>query len=1107
MKNFQKRSIFSRKNLEKGKKWGIFQKFIFFVLGLAALSTVIVGVVVWNFMQELPDIQKIDEIVFAQSSIIYDRNGVELYTLHGDENRKNISLDQIPSHLIDATLAIEDSDFFDHAGFSFKGIIYAVFSEVLNFGQHKRGGSTLTQQFIKNTFLTSEKTYSRKIKELILSVQLEWRFSKNEILNMYLNSIPYGANAYGAEQASLTFFGKSVSEVSLVESAILASVPNAPTRYSPYGDYVRTKINRPIDEIQALDVDNYSDFLDQLEDDDISIGLLPLKVTLENGSEMVISGRSSLVIKRMYDLGFISEKQESDSLAELLTYTFNSRRTEIKAPHFVMYIRKLLEEKYGKELLQAGGLKIITTLDYSLQEKSEEIVTAQGDINATKYNAKNAAAMTIRPSSGEILAMVGSRDYWNDEIDGKVNIMLQRRLPGSSFKPFAYAAAFLKGYSPGSVVYDVETDFGDGYTPQNFDGAFRGPISLRRALGGSLNVPAVKSGILGGLQTTYDISKGMGISYLKEADWYGAALPLGVSEVRPYDMAQAYSVFAMNGQKVPLVSILKIVDRNGNVLEEFSEPESHEVLHPQTAYLITDILSDASARGPGWNAYLQLPNRKNAVKTGTSNKKKDDVIQPFDAWTIGYTAQYLTVVWAGNNDGSVMNSRGSGYGAAAPIWRKIMIAVHEDVVAEPFVKPAGMKTALVSKLSGKLPGPDTPKDIVIQEIFSSLNIPRTYDNSLEFFEVDRLSGDLPNEYTPDEAKKKVALVQWVSTKPGRADWQDPVNEWGEEHGEAFLAKLGVEGIVMKKPEKISVIHTEESAKNPPSITITSPVSHGIVGRDFGVWVDINAKNGVAFVEFFVDGKKVETMTAPPYKASIHLDTSIKIGESVEVMVKIYDTLYSASSSSIEVKLGEDNQPPHTEIIFPAAGQSFSKDSSIIVETYTYDVRSDIQKVEFFLDDTKMAEITTAPYNGSVVLSVEPGEYAIRVRAFDSSSQMSEDLIPITVTAQKKTQDFSLQMKASLESGESNLLKFYLPEVYVENTEKIVLKARYKSEQGDVKKELIVTEFHGSPLVAGEYQYNWKSPEVGEYSLFIDAIKKDGSHKYSPRKVFTVSQKQ
>lgn len=1055
-------------------------------------------------LKDLPSVSNIDNIVFAQSSIIYDRNGEELYTLHGDENRKSVSIEKIPDSVIRATIAIEDHEFYDHQGFSVTGYTKAVLSEVLHFGEHKRGGSTLTQQFVKNTFLNSEKTYTRKIKELILALQVEYNFSKDKILEMYLNSIPYGSNAFGVEQASLTFFGKEVSNIDLGEATVLASLPKAPSFYSPYGNNVHSSIDYDSEELLALEVNTYQELLETLGESRIKLGLLPLKLELNNSSEIIIPGRTSLVLGRMYDLGFISEDKKDQTEKYLSSYEFQRNVVDIKAPHFVMYVRQLLEDKYGKEFLNAGGLRIYTTLDYNLQKKAEEIVKKQAEINEERYDATNAASLVINHQTGEILSMVGSRDYFSEAIDGNVNVIMQRRLPGSSFKPFAYAAAFQAGYSPATVVFDTETDFGDGYKPQNYDGKFRGPVSLRNALGNSLNIPAIKAGVMGGQQNTYNLAASMGVDFLKEADWYGSAIALGVAEIKPLDMAQAYSAIANLGKKVEINPFLKIIDKHGNIVDSYSAETSETLLDAETAYLVTDVLSDASSRGPGWNARLQLRSRVNAVKTGTSNKKRNDEIWPLDAWTIGYTPQVLTVAWAGNNNGTTMNRKGSGYSAAAPIWQQTMQAALEEADSIEFERPTGIKSALVSVLSGKLPSADFPKDLVKKDIFSTRNLPKTYDSSLKEIKVESLTGLSPGDNTPVEAIESAYLVNWKSVFPLNSDWQDPVREWAEEYGEEYLQNLGINNLYTRKPDK-SDFYDNIDLSSKPAVKIISPIAFGEVGLSgTGVNIDVKSDNGVSKIEYFLDKTLVSTVTKSPYSVQISFPEGTKVGDTFYITVKVYDNILNTDTQSIEVKVAKDNQIPYLDFSYPSEAANLKSGDLIKIVLDTYDIRSNIKKVDLFFDNKKIDTKSKLPFDFDFAVPSSLGTHTLKAISYDSADNFNTKEIKIKIIPKKISRSFSLNFDSTINASSDLLIESYVPVEDLGEIEELILIARPKSNLDLKLDDIQLTSFDDiSNSYSGNFSYLWQNVQKGNYELFLRSVYQSGKVLFSSKQALKV----
>jgi len=453
----------------------------YIVAGVTVFLVAIVFFTLFAVILTLPNIDNVRNLVAAQSSLILDRNGEVLYTIHGDENRKIIPFDQISPYVAQAAMAIEDDEFYEHSGIDIGAILKAVCSE-LRICSQARGGSTITQQFVKNAFLSSERSYTRKAKEIILSLQLEGRYEKDEIMEMYLNRIPYGANIYGIEVASQTFFGKPAIELTIAESAVLAAVPKAPTYYSPYGNNIYVQVDLSEEEVFKRDIRTERELVDF-----ISKGLLGKTYIYTQGEEtrnIYVKGRVDFVLERMKELSFITDKEYDLAILESNAIEFRPFREDITAPHFVMYVRQILEEKYGKEALEKGGLRVTTTLDVEMQKAADEAVDARAEHNEANFKATNAALVSVNTDTGEIMAMVGSRDFWNDEISGKVNVTLRSRLPGSSFKPIVYASAFLQGYAPSTVLYDVSTKFGAWYEPENFDGKFRGPVTMRGALGG-----------------------------------------------------------------------------------------------------------------------------------------------------------------------------------------------------------------------------------------------------------------------------------------------------------------------------------------------------------------------------------------------------------------------------------------------------------------------------------------------------------------------------------------------------------------------------------------------------------------------------------------------
>lgn len=617
------------------------------VIGIFVLGLISAGLIfLWVSTLEMPSLSSFEERRVLQSTKIYDRTGeILLYDFHQDVRRTIVPYEDISRHIKNASVAIEDDTFFEHMGIRPLRTIQAVVTNLLSgdlFGG--QGGSTITQQVIKNSILVPEKTVTRKVKEWILALKIEQELTKEEILTHYLNESPYGGTIYGVEEASQAFFGKPASEVTLAEAAYLAALPQAPTYYSPYGN------NR-----EALET------------------------------------RKNLVLRQMLDNGFVSEDEYNDALTAEVEFR-PREATGIKAPHFVFYVAEQLAEEYGEESLAERGFRVITSLNWELQEHAENVVKEFATKNEELFNAENGALVATDPKTGEILVMVGSRDYFDEDIDGNFNIATAERQPGSSFKPFVYAAAFQKGYTPETVVFDLKTQFSaacepsnltseDGcYSPTNYDDAFRGPINLRNALAQSINVPAVKALYLAGIDASIKLARDMGVTGLDDRDRYGLTLVLGGGEVQLVDMVNAYGTFANEGVKHTSTSILRIEDPHGEIIQEY-EPSPERVLDEDTALQISDVLSDNVARTPlyGANSQLHFGNRDVAAKTGTTNDYRD-------AWIVGYTPNIAVGAWAGNNDNSSMDKKISGL-IITPMWRSFMDFALERIPEESFREP------------------------------------------------------------------------------------------------------------------------------------------------------------------------------------------------------------------------------------------------------------------------------------------------------------------------------------------------------------------------------------------------------------------------------------
>jgi len=612
---------------------------------------VITSYLFFTIFYGLPNPNKLITRDQAISTKIYDRDGQLLYKIYRNQNRSLIQLNELPLTLIQATIAVEDAEFYHHRGFSWKAIFRAALKNLE--GDKLYGGSTITQQLVKNALLTPERTWRRKIKEIVLSLLVESKFSKDEILQMYFNEVGYGGAAYGVEEATQLYLNKSAKDLTLAQAALLAGLPASPTTFSPFGSHPE-----------------------------------------------LAKERQEFVLYRMKQEGFITEEERKKAVEE--TIHLAPQRTDIKAPHFVMYIKEILAEKYGERMVEEGGLEVKTSLDLSLQEEAEKIVKTEVD-QLAKLHITNGAALVTNPQTGEILAMVGSKDYFNKEIDGNVNVTLSSRQPGSSIKPVNYAVALQNGFTPATILSDTPITYQVAgqppYSPKNYDNRFHGNIPLRIALASSYNVPAVKVLSAFGVDRMIDLGEKMGITTWTDRSRFGLSLTLGGGEVKMIDMAVVYGTLANLGGRVDLNPILEVKNYKGEILQKTpQEIKKERVLEPTIDYLLTDILSDNLARTPafGPNSWLNIKDHPHvAVKTGTTQNLRDN-------WTIGYTPDFVVAVWVGNNDNSPMSYVASGVTGASPIWNKTMTFLLKDLPDKAFPSPEELIRVEICPLTATL---------------------------------------------------------------------------------------------------------------------------------------------------------------------------------------------------------------------------------------------------------------------------------------------------------------------------------------------------------------------------------------------------------------------
>lgn len=796
----------------------------------------VVTVFAW-YSKDLPDPNKIIERDIAQSTKIYDRTGgVLLYEIHGTERRTLIELSDIPQYAIDATISVEDKNFFKHKGLSLTGIarafIYEILSKVGLFGGNVPGGSTLTQQFIKNAVLTTEKSYIRKIKEFVLAYRMEKKFSKSEILKMYFNEIPYGSTAYGIEAASHIYFDKPAKDLTIGEAAILAALPQAPSYYSPYGSH---------------------------KDELIS--------------------RQRFVLKLMVEQGYLTQDQAESARNEKIV--FKIKREDMKAPHFVLMVKEELSQRYGERLVEQGGLSIITTLDADKQKIAEDTINELAPGNVEKYNANNASLVTVDTATGDILAMVGSRDYFDDSIDGQVNVATSPRQPGSSIKPVVYAAAFNKGYRPDTILFDLVTPFaasGRQYRPLDYDGKERGPVSLRQALQGSLNIPAVKLLYLVGVNNAVKLAQDLGYTTLTDPDRYGLSLVLGGAEVKLVEHTNAFATFAREGIYKPTVDVLKVTDSSGTVLEESSKSGGKRALPREVVRTLENVLSDNAARAFifGVGNHLTLPGRPVATKTGTTNDYHD-------AWTIGFTPSIATGVWVGNSDNTEMKKGADGSVVAAPIWQKYMTKILEGTPVEGFKAPESLPPCNKPMLCGQI-------------------------GNQRIVEINGDNGKLASPYTPLSKIKEVTyrevheILQYVdkndptgpeptnpSDDPQYQLWEPPVKKWAES-----------QGFVTEQPPT----ETDDAyrAEDQPSISFTSLSNNAtLTGENATFSVSASGPHQIDKVTYYLNNVLLDSSTQAPYSYTFTPTPATPNG-TYTLMAAATDVLGNEKQTSITVQL-------------------------------------------------------------------------------------------------------------------------------------------------------------------------------------------------------------
>lgn len=864
-----------------------------FSLALILMTFAGVSLLVGSFLiiQSLPDPNALTQRQISQTTKIYDRTGEHLlYEIFGDENRTLVKIQEgfcrdnpqmeldpegIPLFALQATITAEDRKFCQHGGFDVKGLARAVW---LNLRGQRVGGSTLTQQLVKNAILSNEKTFTRKFKELLLSVGLERRYSKDEILQIYFNEIPYGSTYYGIQAASLNYYNKPINEINLAQAATLAALPKAPSTY----------LNNP----------------DRLRE------------------------RRDYILSEMQTLGFITEEEKHAATQENTDILL--RVGNINAPHFVFYVKDLLEERFSPRQVEEGGLRVITSLDWEKQQIAERVVKEGVDTKGAALGFSNAALVAMDPKTGELLSMVGSKDYFDETIDGQVNVTTRLRQPGSSFKPIVFTRAFERGYTPNTVLWDVATTFPTptgNYQPNNYDLSERGPIRLRQALQGSLNIPAVKLLHLVGVDDALNFAKRLGYTSFEDRSRFGLAVVLGGGEVKLVEHTSAYGAFANEGVLQEAVSILRVEDNKGDMLFEWKPTQGKRAIDQNAARSITNVLSDNAARAYvfGLSSPLQLGGRPVAAKTGTTNNARD-------AWTLGYTPSLVAGVWAGNNNNETMTRGAGGSSAAAPIWQAFMKEALANTPIETFNAPSI---------------PTTGKAMIDGEL------------DAQIITIDTVSGKRATEFTPlsKRAEKQFANYHTILHYVDPSDPLGPVPEESKRDAQYASWEAGVQQWITKRQEETGInVSLEEPPTedddvhipaNFPTVEITSPGGNTrLDSRTLSVSVNASAPRGISRVEFYLDSYFLSVDTSFPYAFDGVIPNTIARGFHT-IKAIAYDDIENAGTDTVGIHVDAPESSISLSLTDPIHGQVIERTDNEFVVVVSVSNQTSIERVSVF----------------------------------------------------------------------------------------------------------------------------------------------------------------
>lgn len=1050
-----------RRNSTKKTKNGLYKALIYILIFFVFFCGVSAMVLYFKYIKDLPSTKQLQDLNIAESSIIYDKNGDELYKIF-KEKRTYVPFDEINTNMVNALVAGEDKRYWTNPWVDIIGLFRAWVYFVLGKNSSVKGTSTLTQQLIRNTIIKNERSVERKVKEIYLAYKLTNNLSKEKIIELYLNKISYGHNAFGIEEAAKTFFSKKAKDLGILESSILASLPKGPTYYSPYNhpdrilwypyfyhkdspeEEVTKIITQKESETHQEILQVFKDFLSNIKGTPVAENRILLcnlnkenfktdtwyrvrvdsdgcsvveysdllgflnAIKIEHNDQYIEyqTGRKDFILWRMLEDKYIAFDKWKQSVNTAIGFNFKKQTERISAPHFVFYIKEYLENKYGKDIVSIGWLKIYTTLDPDLQKKAEEIVEKYAAINETRAGAQNASLISLDNKTGWVLAMVWGRDYFDIENKWNVNMTTSAIQPGSTFKPFVYSLwIFNRAIGSKTPIYDLNTRFPGGYRPSNFDGKFMWKIGLSTALNNSRNIPAIKMFYLaGGESTIVKFMEKLWVESIKSHGRYGAPLSLGTAEMSALELAWAYSVFANMWVKKDIQPITKIVDTKGNIIEENTENSGESVISAGQTYIINKMLSDTESRPAFWNTYLSLPGRSVAAKTGTSTKQYvkngRKVIAARNLWTIWYTPQITTVAWAWNNDGTPLNWKWNGLEGAGPIWKDFMVYAHKGKRAESWKQPGSVTRTNISSISWKLPNPEGAWDqFIVSSLFMKNNLPGEVDNSYRQIEIDALCDGLVSENTPDAAKKKAFILQFHSINPENAQWENTVQEWtkSEKFKEEFWNLTNIRTTV---PTEIC-----ERTQQDSNIQIATTLENNEVFTPGENTIELGYKSNVAVqeVQIFVDGALSQKIPVNGKTHSSHISKifipASKTWKQVQVSIQVIDNQYYSTQISRTVEIqANDNIAPVINITNPIdkSIQLYNEDyfnlRAIIIERSKLNINISIDW-ENIVENMTQNNIVLA-INKEKKLSL--WKHTLLIKATDKFGNSSEESVNIDV---------------------------------------------------------------------------------------------------------------